>query len=83
MNTTDAGNGEFPHLAAYEVVYSPIHGGCSFAFPCDEAGIVELNTLTERARDNYLLARALVGRDFYTPTVVRTWSGVAPGQGLP
>ena len=38
-------------------------------------GLVELNSLSDRARDNYLLARALVGRDFLPPRVVRTSAG--------
>ncbi|MEW6705995.1 MAG: hypothetical protein AB1430_14215 [Pseudomonadota bacterium] len=54
----------------YELVFVPLHHGCSFAFPCNEAGVVELNDLTEQARNNYLLARALVGRDFQMPSVV-------------
>jgi hypothetical protein len=61
-----------PDFQTFELVYAPIHSGPSLAFPCDEAGIVEMNALSERARSNYLLARALVGRDFYAPTVVRT-----------
>jgi len=74
MNTTDAGDGALPITAAYELVYAPIHGGCGYAFPCNESGAVELNALGQRARGNYLLARTLVGRDFYAPTVRR-----APG----
>jgi hypothetical protein len=55
---------------AYDLVFAPLHHGCSFAFPCNETGVVELNELTEQARSNYLLARALVGRDFHIPSVV-------------
>jgi len=32
---------------------------------------VELDALSERARSNYLYARAVVGREFATPAVVR------------
>ncbi|MDE2396927.1 MAG: hypothetical protein KGM91_15945 [Burkholderiales bacterium] len=44
--------------------------GRGLAFPCDERGEVELDTLSERARSNYLYARAVVGREFATPAVV-------------
>jgi len=39
-------------------------------FPCDERGRVVLDDLSERARRNYLYARAVVGREFATPAVV-------------
>lgn len=71
MNTIDTEGGAMAAMAAYELVYSPILGGGSFVFPCNELGTVELNSLSERARNNYLLARALVGRVFHMPTVVR------------
>jgi len=44
--------------------------GRALAFPCDERGRVELDTLSERARKNYFYARAVVGREFATPAVV-------------
>lgn len=43
--------------------------GRAFAFPCDADGHVNLDGLSERARSNYLFARALVGRDFALPAV--------------
>jgi hypothetical protein len=43
--------------------------GRGLAFPCDEAGQVELDSLTERARERYLYARALVGREYAMPQV--------------
>lgn len=45
--------------------------GRALAFPCDARGQVALDALTERARCNYLYARAVVGREFATPAVVR------------
>jgi hypothetical protein len=50
---------------------SLFHPGRALAFPCDERGRVELDALSERARHNYLYARAVVGREFATPAVVR------------
>lgn len=46
---------------------SLFHQGRGLAFP-DERGKVDLNTLSQRARDDFF-ARAFVGRDFATPTV--------------
>jgi hypothetical protein len=43
--------------------------GRALAFPCDSAGRVDMDTLTERARHNYLYARTVVGREFATPAV--------------
>lgn len=45
--------------------------GRGLTFPCDERGRVELDALSERARSNYLYARAVVGREYATPAVVR------------
>jgi hypothetical protein len=43
--------------------------GRGFSFPCDPAGHVDLNELSDRARDNYLYARAVVGRELGFPQV--------------
>jgi len=58
------------HLTSYELRYAPLfHAGQGFSFPCDEAGEVDMNALSERARTNYLFARAMVGRELSTPRV--------------
>jgi len=44
--------------------------GRGLAFPCDAAGQVDLNQLSDRARNNYLYARAMVGRELSAPAVV-------------
>jgi hypothetical protein len=49
---------------------SLFHEGRALTFPCDASGRVELDALSERARANYLYARAVVGREFKTPAVV-------------
>ena len=41
------------------------------AFPCDATGRVDMDRLTERARNDYLFARATVGRQFARASVVR------------
>lgn len=43
--------------------------GRALAFPCDGSGHVSLDSLSERARMNYLYARAVVGREFAVPVV--------------
>ena len=43
--------------------------GRALTFPCDAAGHVLLDLLTERALANYLFARAAVGREFAYPGV--------------
>ena len=42
----------------------------SLLFPCDSRGRVEMDAMSERARDNYLFARAVVGCDYQPPVVV-------------
>ena len=56
--------------AQFEVRFpSLFQEGRGFAFPCDPAGRVDLDALSERGRCNYLFARAMVGREFATPSV--------------
>ena len=43
--------------------------GRALVFPCDKAGRVDLDALSERARANYLYARTFIGREFTTPDV--------------
>ncbi|HWH82594.1 MAG TPA: hypothetical protein VNU71_10185 [Burkholderiaceae bacterium] len=56
--------------AAYEIRFQSLfHEGRALSFPCDEQGRVALDQLSERARENYLYARAVVGREFAHPMV--------------
>ena len=43
--------------------------GRGYAFPCDPAGHVDLDSLSERARNNYFYARAMVGRELAVPAL--------------
>ena len=57
---------------AYQLRFESLfQQGRALAFPCDATGRVALDALSERARCNYLYARAVVGREFATPAVVR------------
>jgi hypothetical protein len=51
---------------------SLFHSGRGFAFPCDVCGQVDLDHMSERARNNYFYARAMVGRELGVPEVERT-----------
>ena len=51
---------------------SLFHEGRAYAFPCDERGQVDLDALSEKARNNYLYARAVIGREVAMPAVERT-----------
>jgi hypothetical protein len=46
--------------------------GRGYAFPCDPKGQVDLDHMSERARNNYFYARAMVGRDLAVPAVETT-----------
>ena len=47
--------------------------GPALAFPCDPNGRVDLDHLSESARNNYFYARAMVGRYYDTPRVRIYW----------
>jgi hypothetical protein len=56
--------------AAYELRFrSLFDDGRGYAFPCDAQGHVDMDALSERARNNYLYARTVVGREFSMPAV--------------
>ena len=55
----------------YELRYEPLAGrGPELVFPCDARGRVELDALSDRARNNYLYARAVVGREYAAPAIL-------------
>ncbi len=43
--------------------------GRELAFPCDDCGHVDMDALSDRALNNYLYARTVIGREFFTPAV--------------
>jgi hypothetical protein len=62
----------------YELRYQPLSGaGRGLAFPCDAAGQVDMNALCRAAFNNYLYARAFVGREFLRPLVRARGDGSA------
>lgn len=60
-----------PSAAPFELRYESLFNtGRGLSFPCDASGRVDLDALSDRARSNYLFARATVGRDFGCPCVL-------------
>lgn len=55
------------HIIKFQSLF---HAGQPLVFPCDAQGHVPLDDLSERARENYLYARAVVGREFAFPAVL-------------
>ncbi len=49
---------------------SLFHSGKALIFPCDENGSVFLDLLSDKARANYLFARAVVGHEYANPVVL-------------
>jgi len=69
MNTVTMSLSE---AGAYELRFQSLFNeGRALAFPCDAEGHVDMDALSERARGNYLYARAVVGREYATPAVQR------------
>jgi hypothetical protein len=55
-----------PFQLCFRSLFDP---GRGYAFPCDGSGRVDLDQLSDTARNNYLYARAMVGRELAAPAV--------------
>jgi hypothetical protein len=61
----------FPTTFGFEVRFESLfNDGRGLVFPCDEAGSVDIDSLSERGRSNYYFARAMLGREYATPRVM-------------
>ncbi|HUP07432.1 MAG TPA: hypothetical protein VMU47_18225 [Caldimonas sp.] len=59
---------------SYEIRFQSLYQeGRALSFPCDERGEVQLDAMSERARENYFYARAVIGREYAYPTLCRAW----------
>jgi len=60
-----------PHAPiCYEMSFRSLFPqGRGYAFPCDADGNVDIDSLSERARINYLYARTVIGREVSMPAV--------------
>jgi hypothetical protein len=58
--------------STFEIWFASLFNeGRGLVFPCDEAGHVQIDALSERGRSNYFFARAMQGREYDTPRVLR------------
>jgi hypothetical protein len=68
MNSTPLTLSEAAH---YELRFQSLFDvGRAYAFPCDAAGHVDMDSLSDTARESYLYARAVVGRELSVPAVI-------------
>jgi hypothetical protein len=68
MNTQPSSQARQP--ACFELRFQSLFDdGRGYAFSCDEAGHVDIDTLSSRARLNYFYARAVIGREVAMPAV--------------
>ena len=68
MNAITSGS---PCQTPYQLRFRSLrHADVAVAFPCDETGQVDLDALSEPARNDYFFARTVIGREFGFPTVV-------------
>lgn len=57
-------------LPEYELRFRPLlDAGRAYAFPCDVHGHVDLDALSDPARNDYLFVRVFIGRTYRVPTV--------------
>lgn len=62
----------FEQPSHFEVWFESLfNAGRGLAFPCDAAGQVDVDALSARGRNNYFFARAMLGREYATPRVLR------------
>lgn len=63
---------QFPDRRHYELRFTSLFdAGRAYAFDCDAQGHVNLDSLSARAKLNYLYARSVIGREFSVPEVKR------------
>jgi hypothetical protein len=57
----------------YEIRFQSLFKeGRALSFPCDRDGRFDLDHAQPRLRDNYLFARAMMGREYAYPVVLRS-----------
>lgn len=67
MNATQISSQQ---AASFELRFTSLFDeGRALSFPCDAAGHVDIDSLSSRARLNYLYARTVIGREFFMPAV--------------
>lgn len=72
MNTLRPATADTATSSAHELRFTSLfQPGRGVAVPCDAAGHVDMDALSDRLRNAYLGARAMIGREFAYPTVHR------------
>lgn len=66
MNASAIHQGEPGYELRFRSLFKP---GRGLSFDCDSSGNVDLDALSVRARDNYLYARTVIGREFFIPVI--------------
>jgi hypothetical protein len=57
--------------ASYEIRFQSLFKeGRALSFPCDCEGRVDLDQANDRLRSNYMLARAMLGREYAMPVIL-------------
>jgi hypothetical protein len=60
-------------IARYELRFQSLfHSGRALSFPCDRAGEVHWDSMTDSARASFLRAQGSVGREWASPAVQLT-----------
>ena len=57
------------HSSGFRLCFRSLDSGAGFVFPCDAEGHVDLDHMSERARNDYFYARAMMGREVAYPAV--------------
>jgi hypothetical protein len=61
---------QYPQHDHFELRFQSLFdAGRGYAFPCDATGHVDMDAMGERARNSYLYARTVIGREFCMPKV--------------
>jgi len=67
---TDCGRRQVNQSGSFQLCFRSLFDpGRGYAFPCDGTGRVDLDRLSDRVRNNYFYARAMVGRELSLPAV--------------
>ena len=67
MNATAYASSHHAYQLRFQSLFQQ---GRGYAFPCDETGHVDMDSLSDRARNNYFYARTVIGREFAAPAVL-------------
>jgi hypothetical protein len=69
---TVSGSSRAQYCLHYAALRDSAH---AFDFPCDEEGRVDIESLSEEGRNDYLFARAVVGGELAMPIVASSRTG--------